>query len=214
MLAHAYIENAKVGGPESGERELHMGQTYAVKPQRLPQSAQYIALGHVHNPNQPALKLTNAQYSGSLLQCDFGEAGQKKRVNVIDAVPGRKTKVESVELKSIRQLVNVGSRNAGVTLDELRSMKLPDPDTYAKVFVKVDRPLPGLNEQVRELVPNAVDVVVQQTLDDTGPEPIPQGLSPAEHFTAYYRSQYQNDPEPALIGLFNRLYEEATSETG
>lgn len=210
MLAHLLLDNAKVGGPESGERELHMGLTYTVKRQRLPDSPQYIALGHVHTPQD--LGLTNAHYSGSLLQCDFGESGQKKRVNIVDAAPGRKAKVESVPLTSIRQLQNIGSARAGVSLDELRSMTLPGPETYLKVFVKVDRPLPGLSEQVREIVPNAIDIVVERTEGPEGPAAAPPAnLSPAEQFIAYYESQYGSQPEPALMSLFDRLYEEATS---
>ena len=210
LLTHLLIEDAKVGGPESGERELHMGQAYVVKRQRLPTTAQYIALGHIHMPQEAPL--ANAIYSGSLLQCDFGEAGQKKRVNVVDVSAHRKAKIESVELKTIRQLRNIGSHKAGVTLDELKSMELPDADTYAKVFIKVDQPLPGLAEQVREIVPNAVDIVIDRTMDEGVEQPQQTAnLSPVERFTAYYASQYGNEPATELTGLFNRLYEEVAS---
>ena len=213
LLAHVLIEDARVGGPESGERELHMGNTYVIRRQRLPSSAQYIALGHVHNPDQPkGLQLSNAYYSGSLLQCDFGEADQAKGVNVVDVSPGKKARVEAVPIKSIKQLHNVGNHKTGVTLEKLKSMDLPAQDTYVKVFVKVDRPLPGLAEQVREIIPNAVDIVVQRT-DEAVEQEIAQtrGMTAAELFNSYYQSAYQADPAPELLNLFNRLHEEATS---
>jgi exonuclease SbcD len=213
MLAHVLMEDARVGGPESGERPLHMGQTYAVRRQALPQAAQYIALGHVHMPQEAVL--ANAYYSGSLLQCDFGEAGQQKRVNIIDVAPGRKAKVSYVPLKSIRQLRNVGGAKEGVTLDEVRALADEMDDAYLKVFVKVDRPFPGLAEQVRELLPNAVDIVVQRPAGEEG-EAAPAGLermSPSELFTEYYRRQHgeSEPPAPELMALFNALLEEATS---
>jgi len=212
LLAHAYISGAVVG-PESGERPLHIGDVYAVAPQRLPQTVHYAALGHVHNPDQPSLRLTNAQYSGSLLQCDFGEAGQKKRVNIVEASARKRARTEVVELASIRQLRNLGSHHAGLALDELKLQAAEiSPEDYVKVWVKVDRPLPGLAEQVRELLPNAVDIVVERTQDD-GEQQVPRtaGMSPADLFAAYHRAAHNDaEPGPELLALFSQLFEEAS----
>ncbi len=210
MLAHLLMEDARVGGPESGERPLHMGQTYVIRRQSLPQTAQYIALGHVHMPQEAVL--ANAYYSGSLLQCDFGEAGQPKRVNIIDVAPGRKASVSHVPLKSIRQLRNIGSAKQGVSLEEIVALKGEMPDAYLKVWVKVDRPLPGLAAQVRELLPNAVDIVVERPTEERPDTPRLEGMSPGELFDAYYRRQHGDAAPPEkLTGLFNKLHEEATS---
>jgi exonuclease SbcD len=215
MLTHVLMEDARVGGPESGERPLHMGQAYVIRRQALPQTAQYIALGHVHMPQDAVL--ANAYYSGSLLQCDFGEAGQVKRVNIIDVAPGRMAKVSHVPLRSIRQLRNIGSAKQGVSLDEIRALggetqtgKLAD--AYLKVWVKVDRPLPGLAAQVRELLPNAVDVVVERPAEERPDAQRLEGMSPGELFVSYYRRQHADTAPPEeLTALFNRLHEEATS---
>jgi exonuclease SbcD len=209
MIAHVLMEDARVGGPESGERPLHMGQTYVIRRQALPQTAQYIALGHVHMPQEAVL--ANAYYSGSLLQCDFGEAGQAKRVNIIDISPGRKANVTHVPLKSIRQLRNIGSAKQGVSLDEIRILTDEMADAYLKVWVKVDRPFPGLAEQVREMLPNAVDIVVERTDVERPEGPRLEGMSPQELFAAYYARQHESEPAPELTALFNRLLEEATS---
>ncbi len=209
LTTHLLVDDAKVGGPESGERPLHMGQSYAVRRQALPSTAQYIALGHVHMPQDTGL--ANGAYSGSLLQCDFGEAGQAKRVNVVDAAPGRKASVREVPLSSPKRLRNLGSHKEGVTLAELKKLAPDVTEDYVKVFLKVDRPLPGLAEQVREIVPNAVDIVVERTdeeADDAGP-PV-QRMSAQELFTAYHQGAYGSEPAPALLALFNRLHEEAT----
>ena len=209
-MAHVFVAGAKVPA-ESGERALHTGALYTIAPARLPTEPQYIALGHVHMPQD--IGLSNAQYCGSLLQCDFGEAGQKKRVNIIDVSAGRKAKVEAILLTSIRQLRNIGSAKLGVTLDEVRALTDEVGDAYLKVFVKVDRPLPGLAEEVRELLPNAVDIVVERPekrADETGSDM--QTLSAPELFAAYYRSAHnENEPRPELAALFRRLHEEVTS---
>ena len=91
-------------------------------------------------------------------------------------------------------------------------MDPPDPNAYVKVFVKVDRPLPGLAEQVREIIPNAVDIVVQRGDEDLpGELSQTRGMTPAQLFNAYYESTYKAEPAPELLALFNRLHEEATS---
>ncbi len=210
LLTHILLEDARVGGPESGERPLHMGQAYAVKRQRLPNIAQYIALGHVHMPQDDAL--LRACYSGSLLQLDFGEAGQQKRVNIVEAHPGRPASVRAVPLTSIRNLRNLGSAKEGLTLEQLKGLADEVGDDYLKVWLKVDRPLPGLAAQVRDILPNAVDIVVERSEREVERHTDLQRLTPAQMFAAYYHGLHQNDPPEPLMALFGRLHQEATDE--
>jgi len=212
LLAHVFLSGAVVA-PESGERPLHIGNLYAVNPQMLPADAQYAALGHVHNPQQPrAFALANAHYSGSLLQCDFGEAGQPKQVNIVDVAPGSKAKVDHIPLTAIRQLRNLGAAGAALTLDQIKAEAPSIPPTdYLKVFLKADRPVPGLAHEVRNVLPNAVDIVVDQTgRQDAAPPVDIARRTPVELFTAYYRDLHGAEPPQDLMSLFNRLYEEVT----
>ena len=94
LMAHLLVDGARVGG---GERQLHLGQIYAVTPQQLPSTAQYIALNHLHRPQRVATAAWT-EYSGSPLQLDFGEVDQAKRVVLIEAHPGRPVEVRSVPL--------------------------------------------------------------------------------------------------------------------
>jgi DNA repair protein SbcD/Mre11 len=214
VLAHLFLDGALVA-TESGERPLHIGKLYAVSPQMLPSEAQYAALGHVHNPDQPkSFELANAFYCGSLLQCDFGEAGQQKRINIVEISPGGRAKVEPVPLTSIRQLRNLGTAAVPLTLDGLRAeADSISPSDYLKVFVRVDRPVPGLAQEVREILPNALDIVVNHTESEDGGPQIDLGrYSPSELFAAYYRDLHSDaEPPEDLMSLFNRLYEEVTS---
>lgn len=210
LLAHVLLEGSKVGGPDSGERPLHMGATYVVKRQMLPPEPQYAALGHIHMPQD--YPMTNAYYSGSLVQVDFGEAGQQKRVNLVDVSPGGKANVRPIPITSIRQLRNLGSAKACLTLDELKAEADGVGDDYLKVFVKVDRPIPGLAQEVRDLLPNAVDIVVEQAARDGDPPEVDIARqTPVELFTAYYGDLHGGAEPPAeLMSLFNRLHEEVT----
>jgi len=216
LMAHLLLEGVKVG-PESGERELTLSDTYAVRSQRLPSNVQYAALGHIHDLRESEkFKLKNAYYSGSLLQCDFGEAEQQKAVNIVDVSPGAKAKVRVMPLTTPKQLRNIGTHKAGVTLDELKEMGQPAADGYLKVFLKVDRPLPGLAEQVREIVPNAIDIVIQHAdISERDDDVKLEGMSAADMFRTYYAAEHPNRPEPdkALMQLFDELFAEAAFET-
>jgi exonuclease SbcD len=210
LLSHALIEDSKVGGAESGERPIHMSQTYVIKTPRLPSSPQYIALGHVHMPQD--FPLANAYYCGSLLQCDFGEAGQKKRVNIVDVKPGSKAKVEHVPLTSIKQLRNVGTHEEGVTLAEIKAIAADIGEDYLKVFLKLDAPVPGLAEQVHDLLPNAVDIIIQRKESEEAEHDVDLSReSPTELFGTYYRAAHGSDPPKELMTLFSTLHEEVTA---
>ena len=59
---------------------------------RLPPSAQYVALGHLHRTQQ----LPGGApiwYCGSPIQIDFGEGGDTKHVLLVDVEPGKPAKV-------------------------------------------------------------------------------------------------------------------------
>ncbi|TMB97580.1 MAG: exonuclease SbcCD subunit D [Chloroflexi bacterium] len=211
LMSHVLLDDSKIADVDRGERALHTGIAYTLPRALLPAkpAPQYIALGHVHMPQE--FPLANAYYSGSLLQVDFGEAGQEKRVNIVDISPGQRARVEHAPLKSIRQLRNLGTAKAGVTLEAVEALAAEVGDAYLKVFLKADRPAPGLAQQVREIAPNAVQI---ETVRETSEEDDVLDFdvhreSPAEAFTAYYRGVHAgNEPPAELMALFNRLYEE------
>ena len=86
---------ARLGG---GERELTIGQIFAINPAALPTTVQYIALGHVHRPQDVPGCPTPARYAGSLLQLDFGEAEQQKSVTIVDVDPGRPARTREIAI--------------------------------------------------------------------------------------------------------------------
>src|SRR4030042_367469 len=80
LVAHCLVGGAAVhAGLPRGERELHMGEAYAVTPQAVPTGLDYVALGHIHAPQGVPGVLVPAEYAGSLLPLDFGEAGGGRR---------------------------------------------------------------------------------------------------------------------------------------
>ena len=95
LVAHFMVGGVKVARPR-GERELHMGGAYAATAQAIPAGPQYVAIGHIHAPQAVPGAPVPAEYAGSLLALDFGEAGEQKRVVIVDAEPGRLATVTSI----------------------------------------------------------------------------------------------------------------------
>ena len=110
LLAHLLVAGARVGG---GERQLHLGQIYAVTPQQLPTPRSTSRSATSTGPSAWRPRPWRST-PGSLLQLDFGEVDQDKRVMVVEAHPGRPVEVRSVPLTAGRPLVDVPG-----TLDEL-----------------------------------------------------------------------------------------------
>jgi exonuclease SbcD len=200
LLAHLFTDGAALGG---GERELTIGMAYAVPPGRLPGTATYVALGHVHRPQAVRGAPAPARFAGSLLQLDFGETEQRKSVAIVDASPGAPADARTVPLSSGRRL-----RDLRGTLDEVLASAEGVEDDYVRVFLSVEGPTPGLADRVREAIPGALDVHLEYERAEAEPsaEPV-SAMSPREQFVAYYRAQHGADPAEDLLGAFDEVLE-------
>lgn len=73
-----------------GVRELYIGSLAHIPAGLLPESFDYLALGHLHVPQQLGGSPTR-RYSGSPLPLGFGEAGRQKSVCLIEVCAGATT---------------------------------------------------------------------------------------------------------------------------
>jgi len=200
LLAHAMVHGGVLGG---GERQAHTIFEYSIPTTAFPSSLQYTALGHLHRAQKlPAACPT--WYAGSPLQLDFGETRDAKSVNIVDAEPGAPATVRSAPLSAGRRL-----RHVKTTMDKLMEVAAEAGDDYLRVVIDAP-PTPGLADQVRERIPNAVDVQVshhvssQNDADRAPPSRI--GRSPRELFHEYLSERGEDDAR--LKALFDELLEE------
>ena len=200
LLAHAMVHGGVMGG---GERQAHTIFEYSIPTTAFPSSLHYTALGHLHR----AQKLPAAcpvWYSGSPLQLDFGETHDAKSVNIVDAESGVPATVASLPLTAGRRL-----RHVKTTMEKLIEVAAEAGDDYLRVEIDAP-PAPGLADQVRERLPNAVDVQVSKVhpkRDDTDrAHPTRIGRSPRELFHEYLSERGEDDAQ--LKALFDELLEE------
>lgn len=152
LLGHVMVASARAGG---GERELTLGDTYAIRRERLPQDLDYVALGHVHLAQRVPGLGGEGRYCGAPMQLDFGEAGVDPRVAVVD-IDANVTRVREVPILTGRRLIRLRGPLDAVVRDATEH-----PSAWFLCEVDVDRVVPDLVRDVRELVPDALRVVAR-----------------------------------------------------
>ena len=237
VAAHLMVMGGEMGG---GERGAHTVFDYWVPATAFPATAQYVALGHLHRPQQlpgPA----PLHYCGSPLQLDFGETANEPGVNLVDVRPGLPAEVRAVPLAAGRRL-----RTIRGTLDQvLAAAPLPPPegpvagptgdggagdaDTGAPqadadglsagsgpphLRIVLDEPArAGLADEVRERLPDAVEVVLASRDVDRGErraDPDRLQRTPHDLFTEYLAEHDVADDR--LVALFDDLVDRAVAE--
>jgi DNA repair protein SbcD/Mre11 len=207
LLAHTMIDGARTGG---GEQELTIGMTYAVSPARIPGTASYVALGHLHRPQAVSAAPCPTRFAGSLLQLDFGEVDQDKSVVLVEARAGKPPKARELPLSAGRKLVDVRGR-----LDEVLGQADQVGDAYLRVYVDTEGPVPGLADRVREVLPNAVWVEpVYERKEGAPSEAGIRTLQPREQFLHYYERAHGARPDPTIMDAFDTVYAEVAEGAG
>ncbi len=199
VLGHLAVAGAVPGG---GERPAQVIDAYRVDATAFPARAHYVALGHIHKL-QTMPGPCPIYYCGSPLQLDFSDTDDATQVLVIEAHPGAPATVTPVALTVDRRL-----RTIKGTLEQLGALAGTTGEDYLRVIV-TERARPGLGEDVRDLFPNTVKVIVDAAQEgDVLVRPQLDSASPAELFTAYLDSRGMADKR--LVDLFGELYEECT----
>lgn len=210
VAAHLTVASGQpvMGG---GERHAHTIFDYVVAPNVFPASAHYVALGHLHQPHQIPGPCP-IWYCGSPLHLDFGEVETShKSVLLVEATKDTPARVEPITLEQ-----GVPLRTVRGTVEELQQRADELADAHVRAVV-TEPARAGLADDVRELLPSAVDVRIERPEDDED-QPVDDDLddlrgSPLELFQEYLADQQVQDP--AVTALFAELVEDvlATDST-
>ncbi|WCN36375.1 exonuclease SbcCD subunit D [Aneurinibacillus uraniidurans] len=208
VMSHLYV----LGSFESeSERPIQVGGAYTVSATTLPEAAQYVALGHLHRPQEVAKAPTRARYSGSPLAYSFSEAGQAKSVTIIDVAPGAPADVSELFLSSGRPLVKWKARD-GIAevyrwIDEGRDanawidLEVHVPDTIPLEDIQKLRRLHGGMIGIRPIYPDMQETA--EAMERRASLPID------ELFRRFYSRQTGGAvPDEETVKLFMEVLEE------
>ncbi|HVF08397.1 MAG TPA: exonuclease SbcCD subunit D [Actinomycetota bacterium] len=205
LVAHFMVGGVTVDrAAPRGERELHMGEAYTATAQSIPAGPQYVAMGHIHAPQQVPGAPVPAHYAGSLLALDFGEAGEHKRVVIVDAEPGRHATTESVPLTTGRRLVRVTGNWPSI---EARADELAD--AFLDLTVSTSGTDLTLADRARETFPFVVKVRALRPEGERRDRLVKGHRSWHDLYAEYYTREHAEPPPEALLALLRDVLEEA-----
>ncbi|MEX1287070.1 MAG: exonuclease subunit SbcD, partial [Acidimicrobiia bacterium] len=204
LAAHFMVGGVTVrtGRGPTGMKELTLGEAFAVTKAAVNHDFSYVALGHIHAP-QRVPGAPSGEYAGSLLQLDFGEAGETKRVVLVDAEPGRPASVTSVPLVAGRPLV----RASGSW--EALSVRADLDDAWLDLVVETDGPpIPAQVDEWRERFPLAVKLAAEFETEDIEAGHVVAGRRLDELYADYHASVH-GEIDDALAELVRDVADEA-----
>lgn len=209
LMAHTTIDGSKPSGSERG-LEFDLANSYTLTGLQIPAAVQYMALGHIHKP-QDVCDVPRLRYSGSIIQLDFGEAGEEKQVSLIEATVGKPVNITPIPLRSGQQLktVHVELKNL-----EAQLAKHSDFVGHLKVVVntKGGSTPSGLKDRVLRILPNVLAIELQGS--STGhilrPEDVRSGMALIELYERYWRDEKGRGELPQeLREIFLQVEQEA-----
>jgi len=206
LAAHLTMEgaNLRLGG---GEFTFYVGNSYAVGVDKLPQTASYVALGHIHR-QQKVSDAPVAWYSGSLVQLDFGEGEEAERgVLLVELEPDRPARVYPLNPgwgKPLRTF-----RLDSEQLDR-RLREVEEWPGYAKLVLSGPA-----NSVLRERLYRENPHLLEVRFENDAPDPLAEEaarvetLSWPEAYERYLREVRGLEDPQELLEAFRRAYEEA-----
>lgn len=185
------------GGEESrdSERPIQLGGSFALGGDALPKGAQYIALGHLHKPQQVkgcTEKGVKAYYSGSPIQYSKSELNYSKCIYIVDVKAETEASVEEVYLKNYKPIEIW--RHGSIEEALQRCKDDGERNIWVYMEIKTDRVLTQAEiKDMRSLRPGIIDIQISvdevKTDIDEYREGEEKGI--AEFFEEFYGAQRQ-----------------------
>ena len=124
-----------------GVRDLYIGSLAQVGADCFPTSIDYLALGHLHLPQQVGHSEV-IRYSGAPLPMSFGEAGQNKSVLLVDFVANI-PEVEQVDVPVFQELESVAGDITAIEF-RLKELLARDSSAWLEIVYEGEALVPNL----------------------------------------------------------------------
>lgn len=129
-IAMGHLYAAGVSTSES-ERDIQIGNQAAFHAEQFNAHFNYVALGHIHQPQQVNSSVPT-YYSGSPLMLSFSERRDEKRVLLLDTT--NNLAVENIQIPKFRQLLKISG-----TLEEIeRKLSHLDAIGHLKSLIEIE----------------------------------------------------------------------------
>ena len=131
ILSHLFLNG---GSQSDSENEISLGGAYSLDIDIFPESTQYVALGHLHRPQNIKGGPCPIRYAGSPLSYSFSEITHTKSVTIADILPQKAPKINEVFLSAGKPLVKW---KAAEGLPQVRSWISENKDSSAWIDLEL-----------------------------------------------------------------------------
>ena len=210
LVAHTFVS----GGLETdSEREISVGTVENVAVEIF-EKFDYVALGHLHNPN--AIKEERIKYSGSPMAYSFSEATQTKGMRLVELTKEIFTE-EFISLEQKRKLHNISARYEEVFTKEFQQNFDCKNDYFSMELSGLDGvtdPLP----RIKEYYPNTL-ILKQKSKNNSDSEmKLDKEMltkSPLELIEGFYNEQTGSEltvgQKRVLVNIIDKVNQDETN---
>lgn len=221
-LAHGYL----VGGmlSELSERKVLGGNQHALPLDLFPPDCTYVALGHLHRPQQLG-GLEHVRYSGSPIPLSMPERLHAHHVVFVDFDGGQLSKVWSLRVPRLVPLLRLpeqGELAPDAALAAIASLPPRNPAQpeelrpFVEVAVRLEQPSPQVVERIARAIADRnarlvrVEIATVGGKDDESASPPVElaSLAPEEVFARCWRQRHAGEPPEPMLAAFRQLLEQ------
>jgi exonuclease SbcD len=186
------------------ERDLSIGGVQSVPVSRFANVFDYVALGHLHRPQQ--VGSSSVRYSGSLLRYSFSEAGHRKSFLVIEVgAADTEVGIEQVEIPQPRPM----SRLRGSMDDLLSEAHEPSREHFVELIVTEESYPERMHARLDAVFPYALRKEFESTrhVDAHAPRGDARGRDPLDVVHDFLDSAGVTTDSDADLALVRAVYE-------
>lgn len=216
-MSHAHLQGAAVS--EASERPIVIGGEESVPATLFPSSIAYVALGHLHRPQQ--VGETRIRYSGSPLPLDFSESHYPHQVLEVSLNGAELEAIESLPIPRHVALRRVGPGSLEEVERELETLEIDaelprERWPWLEIRVDLDAPRPDLRARVEAAMADKPLRLLRihsrypdaGGRDDNAANVDLDSLTPQEIFTRTWQSRYGNPPPEDVLADFATLLQQ------
>lgn len=213
-MSHAHMAGGAVS--EESERNVVIGNAEALPASLFPESVAYVALGHLHKPQQVAGQ-ARIRYSGSPLPLSFAEVNYPHQVLLVELDGETLTNVESLPVPRAVEMIRIGRAPLAEVITALEALPptglFDDNLPWLEVRVLLDEPLPDLRQRIETAITGKACRLVRIASEYAGKRGETESevllgldqITPQELFARAWKEQYGNPADDQALDDFATL---------
>lgn len=192
--------------PEGERPILHPGGLELIHTDNFPPQVQYVALGHLHKPQQLSGGPCPVVYSGTPLAYSLSEREQDKEVVLVEGEPARPVKISRLSLNSGRRIFRRQFSGADEALEWLKE----NPLTYVEILLETADFIKGETKRLfydtHDGILALIPILPEEDSGADRSAPSERDRSVPELFEEYFKASHQGiAPGEDLMGLLREL---------